>query len=212
MKQLRQAEDALEERLHHHPRHLHRRLQEKRTRAERMADWISSFAGSFRFTYLYIGITALWCVWNLLPGVPKWDLYPFIFYTFSVSVLAILMSNLILIAQNRQSEIETHIAHNAYDQVAEIDELAHQQTEILNKQNDILSVMAQMQEVVHDIVTSAREPSLGIGDGGPSPGRARPDRRGKRPVGHPDPGRDDQASPDQAPAARRHQRRGQRGE
>jgi uncharacterized membrane protein len=60
------------------------------------------------------------------------DPYPYQFYTFLVSVFAILLAQTILLFQNQQADIENKIAHNAYDQVAEIDKVQQVQIDILN--------------------------------------------------------------------------------
>jgi uncharacterized membrane protein len=44
-------------------------------------------------------------VWNVLPGLPRFDPYPFTFLTLCVSLEAIFLSSFILIAQNYEMRI-----------------------------------------------------------------------------------------------------------
>jgi uncharacterized membrane protein len=66
----------------------------------RIADKITSFAGSMRFVYIHAVIFALWCGTGLFGADP----YPFNFLTMTVSLEAIFLSTFVMIGQNRQSE------------------------------------------------------------------------------------------------------------
>src|SRR5262249_37636012 len=107
---------------------------------QRAADTVSSFAGSWRFIGIYVGLTVLWCGLNVITIVQHWDPYPYIFYTFSVSVLAILMSSLILLAGNRQSEVDRAHAENAYHHVDEVNAKQDQQLQILRRQIELIQL------------------------------------------------------------------------
>ncbi len=86
-------------------------LQERRrqeaahaTRQERLAEAITSFAGSMSFVYLHLAIYAAWIALNLgfIPGVPKFD-PSFVILATEASVEAIFLSTFVLISQNRQA-------------------------------------------------------------------------------------------------------------
>jgi uncharacterized membrane protein len=78
-------------------------LQEAERRAAsvqlRVADAITTFAGSMRFVYLHALIFGVWCATGLF-GLDK---FPFEFLTMAVSLEAIFLSTFVMIAQNRQA-------------------------------------------------------------------------------------------------------------
>lgn len=65
----------------------------------RVADAITTFAGSMLFVYVHIVIFGIWCATGLF-GV---DRYPFNFLTMAVSLEAIFLSTFVMIGQNRQA-------------------------------------------------------------------------------------------------------------
>jgi uncharacterized membrane protein len=123
---------------HRDPVEIHTEREQGKTFGQRSADWTSGFAGSWLFIFIYIGMTLGWCGFNVLAIVRHWDPYPFIFYTFGVSVLAILMSSLILLAGNRQAEIDRAHAENSYHHVDEVNSKQDQQLQILHHQLELM--------------------------------------------------------------------------
>lgn len=99
-------------------------LQERRrqeaahaTRQERLAEAITSFAGSMSFVYLHLAIYAVWIALNLgfIPGVPRFD-PSFVILATEASVEAIFLSTFVLISQNRtaaasdkRADLDLHI-------------------------------------------------------------------------------------------------------
>ncbi|MCX6967174.1 MAG: DUF1003 domain-containing protein [Verrucomicrobia bacterium] len=77
----------------------------KRSREQRLADFITHFAGSMRFVYIHLLIYGLWIFVNLgwIPG-PKFD-PTFVVLAMVASVEAIFLSTFILISQNRMSQL-----------------------------------------------------------------------------------------------------------
>ncbi|MGI8508716.1 MAG: DUF1003 domain-containing protein [Gemmatimonadaceae bacterium] len=77
-----------------------------RSREERIADVVTTFAGSMRFVYLHLAIFGAWITVNLgrVPGVPKFD-PSFVILAMFASVEAIFLSTFVLITQNRMSEL-----------------------------------------------------------------------------------------------------------
>jgi uncharacterized membrane protein len=74
-------------------------LQEAERRAGsvqlRIADAITSFAGSMRFVYVHIVIFAVWMIW--------FEKFPWPSLTLVVSLEAIFLSTFVMIGQNRQA-------------------------------------------------------------------------------------------------------------
>lgn len=86
-----------------------RKLEElsvaKRSVADRVAAFVAQFCGSITFVWIHAVLFAGWIVWNVVPGLPRFDPYPFTFLTLCVSLEAIFLSSFILIAQNYEMRI-----------------------------------------------------------------------------------------------------------
>lgn len=84
-----------------------------RTAAERLADWIGNFAGSLTFVGLHIFIYGGWILINIgaLPILPRFDPFPFLLLSVSVSLEAIFLATFVLIKQNRMSKRADQRAH-----------------------------------------------------------------------------------------------------
>jgi uncharacterized membrane protein len=74
----------------------------KATVQEKVADVITTFAGSMAFVYLHLTVFGFWIIANLhwIPGVPTWD-ESFVVLGMAASVEAIFLSTFVLISQNR---------------------------------------------------------------------------------------------------------------
>ncbi|VTU39429.1 putative membrane protein [Variovorax sp. PBL-H6] len=85
---------------------IRRRRQEQRETAlqERIADAITSFAGSMKFVYLHLLVYGAWIAANLgwLPPVPRFD-PTFVVLAMAASVEAIFISTFVLVSQNRMA-------------------------------------------------------------------------------------------------------------
>jgi uncharacterized membrane protein len=82
---------------------------------ERIVDAIAAFSGSFTFLVIHAAAFALWIGWNLAPGLPAFDPFPFGFLTMCVSLEAIFLSVIVLLSQNRQAEKDRIRADVEYD-------------------------------------------------------------------------------------------------
>jgi len=80
---------------------LEQREKVKMTFSDRIADKISSFAGSMLFLWLHVLWFAIWIFVNG-SGV-GFDPFPFNFLTMTVSLEAIFLSTFVLISENRQA-------------------------------------------------------------------------------------------------------------
>jgi len=86
-----------------------RKLEElamtKRSRADRVAAFVAEFCGSIAFVWIHALLFGAWIAWNVIPGLPHFDNYPFIFLTLCVSLEAIFLSSFILISQNYEMRV-----------------------------------------------------------------------------------------------------------
>jgi len=92
---------------------LEENFQRDRTATDRIADSIAAFTGSLKFVVLHAALFALWFAVNLglVPGVPRFDPYPFLLLSLVVSLEAIFLSTFVLVKQNRMSRREDLRAH-----------------------------------------------------------------------------------------------------
>ncbi len=81
-------------------------LEQHRTVVDRIADVIGGFSGSMTFVFLHIGWFAAWFLINtgVIPGVKRFDPYPFILLAMVVSVEGVLLSTFVLMKQNRMQK------------------------------------------------------------------------------------------------------------
>jgi uncharacterized membrane protein len=73
--------------------------------ADQVAEFVARFCGSIVFVWIHVGLFAGWILWNVLPGMPHFDPYPFTFLTLCVSLEAIFLSSFILISQNYEMRV-----------------------------------------------------------------------------------------------------------
>jgi uncharacterized membrane protein len=80
---------------------------ERRPRAEKIADAITRFTGSMRFVYLHLALFGTWILVNVgvFAFIPRFDPYPFVMLAMFASVEAIFLSTFVLITQNRMAAL-----------------------------------------------------------------------------------------------------------
>jgi uncharacterized membrane protein len=81
------------------------------TTGQRLAESITKHMGSWRFIVIQSVIMAIWIVLNILGIMFHWDPYPFILLNLILSLQAAYAGPIILMAQNRQIEIDRDILH-----------------------------------------------------------------------------------------------------
>lgn len=75
----------------------------ERTRGQRWADAVTSFGGSWGFICAFVGVSAVWVLWNSL-GAYRPDPYPFLFLNMMLTVVSTFQQPFVLLSQNRQNE------------------------------------------------------------------------------------------------------------
>lgn len=80
---------------------------------QRLADWMANYVGSWSFIFAQSTVLIVWIVLNILPGFSHWDPAPFILLNLVFSFASAYTAPVVLISQNRQSEIDRRNA--AYD-------------------------------------------------------------------------------------------------
>ncbi|MBI5457308.1 DUF1003 domain-containing protein [Candidatus Kaiserbacteria bacterium] len=80
----------------------------RRTWTDSLAEFLTLRFGTVPFLLANVAVFALWILINLgdIPGIGIFDPYPFNLLTMVVSLEAIVLSVIVLMAQNRQSKME----------------------------------------------------------------------------------------------------------
>jgi len=76
--------------------------EEQSTFAERVADSMVKFGGSWTFIIVFLATTTIYAAINAMLGNRGWDPYPFILLNLILSLLAAIQAPVILMSQNRQ--------------------------------------------------------------------------------------------------------------
>ncbi len=122
-------------------------LQHERKRAEsiqnRIADAITTFAGSMMFVYIHILWFAVWITLNkVLPT--KFDPFPFGLLTMIVSLEAIFLSTFVMISQNRADAKRQVLADHQWDFVQTEEKQNEQLLDLSNKILDLTNEIKRL--------------------------------------------------------------------
>jgi uncharacterized membrane protein len=81
----------------------------KRSLTSKFADYLTSYFGSIGFLVLNLILFIAWVFVNMgkVPGIPIFDPYPYVLLITFVSLEAIILTTIVLMSQNRQSQIGT---------------------------------------------------------------------------------------------------------
>ena len=86
--------------------------------AQRAADAVARFGGSWSFIFIFMVILVIWVLLNsviLLGYGTAFDPYPYILLNLFLSMLASIQAPIILMSQNRQAEIDRRHAEHDYE-------------------------------------------------------------------------------------------------
>jgi len=122
-------------------------LQHERKRAEsiqnRIADGITTFAGSMMFVYIHVLWFAVWITLNkILPT--KFDPFPFGLLTMIVSLEAIFLSTFVMISQNRADSKRQVLADHQWDFVQQEEKQNEQLLDLTNKILDLTNEIKRL--------------------------------------------------------------------
>ena len=79
-------------------------IEEEETRAQRLADGVARFGGSWAFIISFGVVLLVYSSINILLGQKAWDPYPFILLNLFLSMLAAIQAPVIMMSQNRQDQ------------------------------------------------------------------------------------------------------------
>src|SRR5438093_835564 len=107
------------------------------TRGAMLADRVAETVGSWRFIVIQSVLLGVWIFLNMIAIVQHWDPYPFILLNLVLSFQAAYAAPIILMSQDRKSEIDRRHAEHDYriNVKAELEiELLHNKIDALREQ------------------------------------------------------------------------------
>jgi len=119
------------------------------TRGAVLADWVAETVGSWRFIIIQSVLLGFWIILNMMAFSNHWDPYPFILLNLVLSFQAAYAAPIIMMSQNRQSEIDRRHAEHDYriNVKAELEiELLHNKIDALREQ-EILKLINIIQRL-----------------------------------------------------------------
>lgn len=129
----------------------------KRTKSEKIADWMTSSFGSMTFLSINAVLFTVWLLINTnqINGIPAFDPFPFILLTTIVSLEAIILAIFVLMSQNRNSKVddlreETHLQINLISE-KEITKVMKMIAILLEKQGVDLSQDPELKKLLRPI-------------------------------------------------------------
>jgi uncharacterized membrane protein len=131
-------------------------LDESATFGQRVADKLSTFAGSWTFIIMFGLIMGVWIGANAYMGASAFDPFPFILLNLTLSTLAALQAPVILMAQNRQSSKDRAMAENDY----QVNLKSEVEIADLHRKIDSLADALTMQTKLVNALVSARRQEL----------------------------------------------------
>jgi uncharacterized membrane protein len=131
-------------------------IDDKATFGERVADRISTFAGSWKFILSFMALMAIWIGVNAYMGTRAFDPFPFILLNLTLSTLAALQAPVILMAQNRQSIKDRAVAQNDF----QVNLKSEVEIADLHRKMDILTESLAMQTKLVNVLVEARRKEL----------------------------------------------------
>ena len=164
------AYEAMDERAQKVARHITERKHisknttleqnDTKTLGQRAADAVASFGGSWAFIMLFAATLIAWVVLNsvILANYNKaFDPYPYILLNLFLSMLASIQAPIILMSQNRQSELDRLNAEHDYEVnlKAELEiMLLHEKVDLLREGQwgELLAIQKQQLQLLSSLI------------------------------------------------------------
>jgi uncharacterized membrane protein len=133
------------------------------TIGQKVADQVAATMGSWNFIIIQTILLAVWIVLNVTAFVEKWDPYPFILLNLALSFQAAYAAPFIMMAQNRQQDIDRQKADEDYkvNIKAELEiELLHQKIDEM-RETEVLNLTKAIAELTTHLRNDGRAPAAG---------------------------------------------------
>jgi len=120
-------------------------IAEEATFAERVADAVAHFGGSWRFIIAFGCVLVVYTLINIRLGRSAWDPYPFILLNLFLSMLAAIQAPVIMMSQNRQdtkdrlrSELDFDVNRRAESEIERLSARVHLLGEQIGDVEDLI--------------------------------------------------------------------------
>ncbi len=120
-------------------------IEEEYTFAERIADDVATFGGSWKFIILFAVVLSIYTIINIALKGKAWDPYPFILLNLFLSMLAAIQAPVIMMSQNRQdkkdrlrSELDFDVNRRAESEIQNLSRKLNLVTDKLCDIDDVL--------------------------------------------------------------------------
>lgn len=125
------------------------------TLGERVSDAVARVVGSWRFIIIQSVLLIIWMTLNVTAWIQEWDPYPFILLNLALSFQAAYTAPILMMSQNRQSEIDRRAAQHDYDinLKAELEiELLHHKLDLLREKeiSELIGIIRTLQAALCD--------------------------------------------------------------
>jgi len=137
-------------------RRVHRRThRQELTLGERVSDGVARIVGSWRFIIIQSVLLVIWMGLNVTAYIQQWDPYPFILLNLALSFQAAYTAPILMMSQNRQSNIDRQAAQHDYDinLKAELEiELLHQKIDLMREKEiaELIGIIRMLQGALCD--------------------------------------------------------------
>ncbi len=129
---------------------VYEQIDERASVGDRLADKLSTFAGSWKFIILFVVIMGAWMGVNFYLGTQAFDPFPFILLNLILSTLAALQAPVILMSQNRQATKDRAQSENDYQvnlknevEIADLHRKIDSLTDALTMQTRLVNVLVE---------------------------------------------------------------------
>ncbi len=156
---LRRTDELLRHRV---SRNVNQEQEARLTMADRAADKIAEFGGSWKFIMTFMGFLTFWVIvntWVMFKRV--WDPYPFLLLSTALNMLAALQAPIIMMSQNRQAEKDRLRANLDYQVNLKnellLSDIIRRLDEVSKGKSDRGEMMAFASEIIHRLDELAKE-------------------------------------------------------
>ena len=134
-------------------------IHSPKSAGQRVSDVVAATVGSWKFILTQSGIIVFWIFANTigLPGLPRWDPFPFIFLNLTLSFQAAYTAPIIMMSENRQNQIDRSRSETdlAINQMAEKEiELIQVQLETIRAEGDESKALLKS---IHNQITELKK-------------------------------------------------------
>lgn len=109
--------------------------------SQALAESTAKKIGSWRFLISQSIFLAFWIVLNAMAFIRHWDPYPFILLNLMLSFQAAFTGPILLIASNRQSEVDRKMLSETHDVVIEELAIVKEELDLAREERDELKIL-----------------------------------------------------------------------